>query len=101
MSESEYFMPSEEAEHASTWMGFPSSKSIWGKDLVGAQTNIALIAKTISKYEPVKILISPSDYDYFQQLLDQIEFESNHPIIKIPQTINDVSIKTKRTKCYS
>ncbi len=96
MSNSKHLMPEEEAAHTCTWMGFPSSKSIWGRDLIGAQKNIALIAKTISKYEPVKILVNPADLEHFQQLLDQIDFEGNYAINKISQPINDVLFETRK-----
>ncbi|MFE2307586.1 agmatine/peptidylarginine deiminase [Streptomyces sp. NPDC059411] len=34
-------------------MAWPDSSAIWGNKLSGVQANIALIAKTIAKYEPV------------------------------------------------
>lgn len=49
-----FVAPHEAALHARTWMAWPSSTAIWGSALLpGIQADIALIAKTIAKYEPV------------------------------------------------
>ena len=42
-----------------TWMAWPDSKAIWGSALAGAQTNIALVARTIANYEPVIMCANP------------------------------------------
>lgn len=46
-------VPAEHVEHLRTWMAWPSSRAIWGKWLSGVQEDIALIARTIARYEPV------------------------------------------------
>lgn len=46
-------VPVEDVRHTRTWMAFPDSSSIWGSKLSGVQADIALIARTIAKYEPV------------------------------------------------
>ncbi|MCY0938136.1 agmatine deiminase family protein [Streptomyces sp. H34-S4] len=44
----------DDVPHARTWMSWPSRSSIWGgRALAGVQQDIALIAKTIARYEPV------------------------------------------------
>ena len=43
----------DEVPHARTWMSWPSSRSIWGRQLRGVQQDIALIAGTIARFEPV------------------------------------------------
>ncbi|WP_412543250.1 agmatine deiminase family protein [Longispora sp. K20-0274] len=43
----------DEARHARTWMSWPASRAVWGRDLPGVQDDIALIASTIARYEPV------------------------------------------------
>ncbi|WP_018352737.1 agmatine deiminase family protein [Longispora albida] len=43
----------DDVPHARTWMSWPASRSIWGRDLAGAQADIALIARTVAAYEPV------------------------------------------------
>ncbi|MEW1633689.1 agmatine deiminase family protein [Streptomyces sp. NPDC093801] len=46
-------VPAEDVRHTRTWMAFPDSSSIWGGALAGVQSDIALIARTIARYEPV------------------------------------------------
>ncbi len=48
-----YAVPVDTVTHTRTWMAWPDSSAIWGRQLAGVQANIALIAKTIAKYEPV------------------------------------------------
>ncbi|MGW3322785.1 agmatine deiminase family protein [Streptomyces virginiae] len=48
-------VPIEDVRHTRTWMAWPDSTSIWGNTLSGVQQDIALIARTIAKYEPVHI----------------------------------------------
>ncbi|MEU2134293.1 agmatine deiminase family protein [Streptomyces sp. NPDC018352] len=47
--------PAEDVRHTRTWMAWPDRTAIWGRDLSGVQADIALIARTIAKYEPVVI----------------------------------------------
>ncbi|MEU9714384.1 agmatine deiminase family protein [Streptomyces sp. NPDC047976] len=46
-------VPIEDVRHTRTWMAWPDSTSIWGNKLSGVQSDIALIARTIARYEPV------------------------------------------------
>ena len=46
-------VPAEDTEHLRTWMAWPSSRAIWGRWLPGIQHDIALIARTIARFEPV------------------------------------------------
>ncbi|MCY0938147.1 agmatine deiminase family protein [Streptomyces sp. H34-S4] len=48
-----FVVPIDTTRHSRTWMAWPDSSAIWGRQLAGVQANIALIAKTIAKYEPV------------------------------------------------
>ncbi|MFF3084365.1 agmatine/peptidylarginine deiminase [Streptomyces nojiriensis] len=48
-------VPIEDVRHTRTWMAWPDSTSIWGNTLSGVQQDIALIARTIAKYEPVYV----------------------------------------------
>lgn len=48
-----FAVPIDTVRHTRTWMAWPDSSAIWGSKLSGVQANIALIAKTIAKYEPV------------------------------------------------
>jgi len=48
-----YAVPVDTVAHTRTWMAWPDSSVIWGRQLAGVQANISLIARTIAKYEPV------------------------------------------------
>ncbi|MGW9301970.1 agmatine deiminase family protein [Streptomyces cyaneofuscatus] len=52
-----YRVPIEDVRHTRTWMAWPDSTAIWGRGaLAGIQADIALIARTIARYEPVIML---------------------------------------------
>ncbi|MGY0235959.1 agmatine deiminase family protein [Longispora urticae] len=51
----------DDVRHARTWMSWPASRSIWGRQLDGIQDDIALIASTIAAYEPV-VMCAVDDY---------------------------------------
>lgn len=69
-SQGKWFMPDESEAHQRTWMAFATSEEIWGKDLLPVvQRNLATIAKTIAKYEPVSMLVTETDYDAAYDLL--------------------------------
>ncbi|MFI8460635.1 agmatine/peptidylarginine deiminase [Kitasatospora sp. NPDC085464] len=55
-----YRVPSDTVRHVRTWMAWPDSTTIWRNKLSGVQSNIALIAKTIAKYEPVTMCANPA-----------------------------------------
>ncbi|MFG2825096.1 agmatine/peptidylarginine deiminase [Kitasatospora sp. NPDC048365] len=55
-----YRVPAEDVRHTRTWMAWPDSTTIWKTKLSGVQSNIALIAKTIAKYEPVIMCANPA-----------------------------------------
>ncbi|MDF1657018.1 MAG: agmatine deiminase family protein [Verrucomicrobiales bacterium] len=57
-----FFMPEEGAPHTRTWMAFGADRSIWGKRLLPeVQRSLALIANTISDFEPVTMLVRPHE----------------------------------------
>lgn len=53
--------PAEDVRHTRTWMAWPDRTAIWGSDLSGVQADIALIARTIAKYEPVVMCTNSAD----------------------------------------
>jgi len=53
-------VPLEDVPHKRTWMAWPSSWDIWGNWLGGVQNDVALVARTIARYEPV-IMCATSD----------------------------------------
>lgn len=65
-----WFMPDEAETHACTWMAFGANKRIWGAKLLPeVQHNLASIANTIAKYEPVRMLANPQDLALAKKLL--------------------------------
>ncbi|MEV7603653.1 agmatine deiminase family protein [Kitasatospora sp. NPDC089797] len=55
-----YRVPPDTAPHTRTWMAWPDNTSIWRSKLGGAQSNIALVARTIATYEPVTVCANPA-----------------------------------------
>lgn len=65
-----WFMPDEGDPHTRTWMAFGASVSIWGRDLLPeVRRNLAALAKTIVKYEPVSMLVRDEEYDLARKLV--------------------------------
>lgn len=63
-------MPDESEPHKRTWMAFGASEEIWGDKLLPeVQRNLALIALTIAKFEPVSLLIRQEDVETAKKLL--------------------------------
>lgn len=66
-----YVVPIDTVPHTRTWMAWPDDPAIWtggsaggrrgggGPSLAQIQSNIALVAKTIAKYEPVVMCANP------------------------------------------
>ncbi|MER8101635.1 agmatine deiminase family protein [Kitasatospora sp. NPDC094016] len=57
----QWWVDRDDVPHARTWMSWPSRKSVWGRQLAGVQQDIALIARTIARFEPV-VMCAPDDY---------------------------------------
>ncbi|MFJ2768807.1 agmatine/peptidylarginine deiminase [Streptomyces sp. NPDC087300] len=55
-----FAVPAEDARHTRTWMAWPDSSGIWGRQLGGVQADIALIARTVARYEPVTLCANPA-----------------------------------------
>ena len=63
-------MPDEAEPHTCTWMAFGASEAIWGRKLLSeVQHNLATIANTIARFEPVKMLVRRSDLAVAQTLV--------------------------------
>ena len=59
-----WHVPAEEVLHIRCWMAWPSSLAIWGSRLLPKiQADIATVAKTIAKYEPVTMCADGADAD--------------------------------------
>ncbi len=65
-------MPDESEKHLCTWMAFGANETVWGDRLLPeVQRNLALIARTIAKYEPVNMLVNASDMARARKLVGQ------------------------------
>jgi agmatine deiminase len=51
-----WFAPADRVRHERTWMAWPARRDIWGSLLGGAQSDVAEVARTISRYEPVAMI---------------------------------------------
>ena len=90
LNPNEWFMPEESEPHKRTWMSFIASYGIWGENQVKeVQRNLALIAKTIAKYEPVSILVRKQDYKLALKLLNGLDSHP-YPIELIEFNMNDL-----------
>ena len=88
-----FFMPEESELHKRTWMSFVANDYIWSKKLIPkVKSNLALIAKTIAKYEPVSILVSPNDYDEAISLIGGLDIH-NYPIELIKFITDDLWLR--------
>lgn len=69
-SKNTWIMPDEGDPHQRTWMAFGASEKIWGKKLLPqVQRDLATIALTIAKYEPVSMLVREVDLPLAQELM--------------------------------
>lgn len=70
-STGKWIMPDEAMPHKRTWMAFGASEDIWGRRLLPeVRRNLATIANTISRYEPVSMLVRPEEHELARDLLD-------------------------------
>jgi agmatine deiminase len=86
-------MPEESELHERTWMSFVANDYIWSKKQIPeVKRNLAYIARTIAKYEPVSMLVSPNDYDEAVSLLNGLNAH-NYPIELIQFTTDDLWLR--------
>ncbi len=65
-----WFMPDEAEPHKRTWMAFGASEDIWGKKLLPeVRLNLATIAKTIARFEPVSMLVREDELEMARALV--------------------------------
>ncbi|MEV6214012.1 agmatine deiminase family protein [Nocardia sp. NPDC051833] len=66
----EWMMPDEGHPHERTWMAFGASARIWGRELLPeVQRNLATIATTIARFEPVSMLVRPGEMELARSLV--------------------------------
>ena len=87
---SSWYMPEESEPHKRTWMAFIASYDIWeDKQVPEVQANLATIAKTIAKYEPVSMLVRSEDAALAEELLGGLDTHK-YPIELIETELNDL-----------
>ncbi|MCG8448386.1 MAG: agmatine deiminase family protein, partial [Pirellulales bacterium] len=87
------FMPDESAPHERTWMAFVANDYIWTRHQIPeVKRNLALIANTIAKYEPVSMLVSPNDHDEARRLLDGFP-QSLFPVELVEFEVDDLWLR--------
>ena len=65
-----WVMPDESDPHKRTWMAFGASAKVWGRRLLPeVQRNLATIALTIARYEPVSMLVRQEDLPVARKLM--------------------------------
>lgn len=64
-----FVMPAEYDPHEACWMAFPYKKSVWSHQAKPAQEAIIEIAKSISRYERVMLLVLPSFYELARKMI--------------------------------
>ncbi len=76
-SQSDWFMPDEGEPHLRTWMAFGPSVDVWGKKLLDeARRNLALVAQTIARFEPVTLLVRKNEAELAKSFFtDQTNIE--------------------------
>ncbi|GAB2518153.1 agmatine deiminase family protein [Nocardia heshunensis] len=66
----DWVMPDEGTPHKRTWMAFGASEAIWGKQLLPqVRKDLANVAATISRFEPVSMLVRQDELDMARNLL--------------------------------
>jgi len=83
-------MQEESDEHKRTWLTFVANDYIWASNQIQeVKNNLALLATTIAKYEPVSILVDKNDKDEAIQLLGGLDTH-NFSIELIEFTTDDL-----------
>lgn len=69
-----WLMPEEGEPHERTWMAFGASEKIWGKDLIDeVRRNLATIAQTIARFEPVVICVRENEHELAKQYFSDLQ----------------------------
>lgn len=86
-------MPEESEAHSRTWMSFVANDYVWSKrQIPQVKKDLASLAKTIAKYEPVSVLVNPADKKEALKLLGDLK-SHNYPIELIEVPIDDLWLR--------
>ncbi|MBT6273841.1 MAG: agmatine deiminase family protein [Chromatiales bacterium] len=84
----DWYMPEEGASHKRTWMAFGPSVEIWGPEFVDrARADLATLARTIARFEPVSMLVRPSEMELARELVGDAIVEL------VPVALDDLWIR--------
>ncbi|WP_348735292.1 agmatine deiminase [Spiroplasma endosymbiont of Ammophila pubescens] len=64
-----FYLSAEASNHLQTWMIWPYMKDNWQKNAFPAQKIFALVAKIISNYEPVQMIVNEQNYLRVKKML--------------------------------
>ena len=89
---SNLIMPAEDAIHKRTFMAYVANDYIWShKQIKRVKEDLLLIAKTISKYEQVVMLVNTYDFEQLNTLLKK--HTSKYPIIAVQTPLDDLWLR--------
>ncbi len=87
------FMREESDEHKRTWMSFVANDYIWAKEqILHVKQDLAKLARTIARYEPVSILVNDKDISHARELLGSLN-SYKYPIELISFDIDDLWLR--------
>ncbi|MER7755821.1 agmatine deiminase family protein [Kitasatospora sp. NPDC097643] len=86
-------MPAETDPHTRTFMAWPEPTAAWGAQLPAVQRDIANLAKVISRFEPVVMVINPESVAGATPLCDTGSIPSSHGITFLPISNDDLWIR--------
>lgn len=86
-----WFMPSEQTQHKRCWMAWPARKDLWKDRFDAVRQDIARLAQTIARFEPVSMLVELDQHTEASQLcgpsvsllpmpIDDIWFRDSGPV---------------------
>ncbi|WP_225727102.1 MULTISPECIES: agmatine/peptidylarginine deiminase [unclassified Nocardia] len=71
-----WLMPDEGQPHKRTWMAFGASERIWGAKLLPrVRRDLITVAQTISRFEPVSLLVRPAEMDMARNMIGAANIE--------------------------
>lgn len=70
---SKLLMPAEWAKHKATYISWPAYRAIWNDAYDEITATYAALAKTISRFEPVRLLTAPKDLDVVYERIGRTE----------------------------
>lgn len=86
-------MPDEGETHLRTWMAYVAHNYVWSrKQIPEVKRNLMTIARTIAKYEPVTMLVSPEDFMEAEAALGNPS-QYPHPIELVVCPIDDLWLR--------